>query len=51
MVVLFPTPQMPYLSQKPEIIAPSVIIKALNKLQWDSMFLKFRSNPENPYHS
>ena len=32
MVVLFPTPQMPYLSQKPEIIAPSVIIKALNKL-------------------
>lgn len=32
MVVLFPTPQMPYLSQKPEIIAPSVIIKALNKI-------------------
>ena len=34
MVVLFPTPQTPCLSQKPEIIAPSVIIKALNKLQF-----------------
>ena len=32
MVVLFSTPQTPYLSQKPEIIAPSVMIKSLNKL-------------------
>ena len=32
MVVLFPTPQSPYLSQKSEIIAPSVISKSLDKI-------------------
>ena len=42
MVVLFPTPQTPCLSQKPEIIAPSVIIKALNKLHESSfLFIAF----------
>ena len=44
MVVLFPTPQTPCLSQKPEIIAPSVIIKALNKLHEISfLFIAFTS--------